>query len=101
MNVHPHGKMTSILGKALSEHYSLKGYDVLYDHGIKSENVGKIVSWFGGQYNRESELGQLDVAVLEKDSNKVIALIEIEETNDRPKTLLGDIFGVFHFYSIF
>jgi hypothetical protein len=39
-------------------------------------------------------LSQLDIAVVERSSNRVLALVEIEETTDRPKTLLGDIFGV-------
>jgi hypothetical protein len=68
---------------------------VLYEHGDSSnKNVGTIVSWYGDgkKPERETELSQLDLAIVEPSSNKVIALIEIEETNDRPKTLLGDVF---------
>jgi hypothetical protein len=36
----------------------------------------------------------LDIAIAGKDSNKAIAFIEIEEKTDRPKTLIGDVFGV-------
>jgi hypothetical protein len=74
-----------------------KGLEVLYDHGdLSNKNVGTIVSWYGDgkKPEWETELSQLDLAIVELSSKKVIALIEIEETNDRPKTLLGDIFSV-------
>jgi hypothetical protein len=90
-----HGKMTVKAAETLFGYYDAKGYAVLYDHDSTKENVGKIVSWFGDQYNRESELSQLDIAIVKKDSDKAIALVEIEETNDTPKTFMGDLFGVF------
>jgi len=93
MNMATHGQMTAITARRLSQDWNERGYDVLYDHSRASEYVGKIVSWSGNVYNREAELGQLDIAIVEKSSDKAIALIEIEETNDKPKTLLGEIFG--------
>ncbi len=89
-----HGELTAKIARQISKDWNERGYDVLYDHGSSDENVGKIVSWFGSTYNREAELGQLDIAIVEKSSDKATALIEIEETNDRPKTFLGDLFGV-------
>ena len=74
----------------------MKGYDVFYDHGTPSKNVGNIVSTLEEKYGREDELSQLDIAIIEKSSDlreRAVVLVEIEETNDRPKTLLGDIFG--------
>jgi hypothetical protein len=47
------------------------------------------------KYGWKAELSQLDIAIVEKNSDKVLALIEIEETNDNPKTFMGDLFGVF------
>src|SRR3990172_5294661 len=88
------GELTPNAAERLSGYCDAKGYDVLYDHGPKKANVGTIVSWFGEQYNREAELSQVDIAVVEKSSHKAIALIEIEETSDSPKTILGDVFGV-------
>ena len=88
------GPITVKAAETLSGYYKDKGYDVLYDHGLPKENVGKIVSWFGDTYNRESELSQLDIAILKKGSNQTLALIEIEETNDNPKGHMGDLFGV-------
>src|SRR5271157_4911215 len=88
------GQITVKVAETLCGYYESKGYDVLYDHDSTKENVGKIVSWFGDKYGRESELSQLDIAIIEKGSDKALALIEIEETNDTPKTFTGDLFGV-------
>lgn len=91
-----HGELTAWIATKISGDLEQRGYDVLYDHGSKKDNkvVGKIVSWFGGNYNREAELSQLDIAIVKKNSDDVLVLIEIEETTDRPKTLLGDVFGL-------
>jgi len=85
-----HGELTAEIGKSLK----FEGYDVYYDHGTSGDNVGKIVSWFGEKYRRKAELCQLDIAVVEQNSERnVSALVEIEETNHKPKTLLGDVFA--------
>ncbi len=94
MNDKPHGRLTADVADILSKHFESESFDVLSDHSLKRENVGKIVSWFGETYGRDAELSQLDIAIVEKNSSKAAALIEIEETNDRPKTFLGDVFGV-------
>ena len=39
-------------------------------------------------------MSHIDIALVEQDSERVFALIEIEETTDKPKTLLGDVFGI-------
>jgi hypothetical protein len=85
-----HGELTAAIGKNLK----FDGCDVFYDHGVSGENVGKIVSTFSKDYGRDNELSQLDIAIVEKQSNNVMVLVEIEETSDRPKTFLSDIFGV-------
>jgi hypothetical protein len=93
-NVKSHGRLTVETAKHLQDFLKDKGYDMLYDHGNSSDkNVGTIVSWYGDgkRPERDTELGQLDLAIVEQSSNKVIALIEIEETNDTPKTLMGDV----------
>lgn len=91
-----HGTLTAKIASQISAEWEARGYDVLYDHGSQkeSDSVGKIVSWFGEDYKRETELSQVDIAIVKKGSNDVFALIEIEETTDRPKTLIGDIFGI-------
>jgi len=94
MNKKPHGQLTAETALHLSQYLVNRGYDVLFDHGDSSnENVGRIVSWFGDELNREAQLSFLDIAVVEHNSQKVFVLVEIEETTDKPKTLLADVFG--------
>lgn len=88
------GQITVKVAETLLVYYEAKGYDVFYDHASTKENVGKIASWFGDKHSRESELSQLDIAIIEKGSDKALVLIKIEETNDTPKTFMGDLFGV-------
>ena len=88
-----HGELTAKMGRWLEKELKLRGYDVLYDHGSAQEGSGKIVSWFGEEYDRDARLSQLDIAIVEQRSDKAVGFIEIEETNDSPKTLLGDVFG--------
>ena len=68
---------------------------MLFDHASKGtvppETLGKIASWFGPEYNSITRLGFLDMAVVSKHTQKALALVEIEETTDKPKVLLGDI----------
>jgi hypothetical protein len=91
------GHLTSETAKFLQVSLKNKGYDVLFDHGDPSDkNVGNIVSWYGDgkKPERETELSQIDMAVIEHGSDRAIALIEVEETNDKPKTFLGDVFSI-------
>ena len=60
-----HGQITVKTAETLLGYYE-KRYDVFYDHDSTKEIVGKIVSWFGDKYNRESELSQLLKKVLIK-----------------------------------
>ncbi len=90
-----HGQIKVKVAETLCGYYEAKGYGVFYDDNSTKENVGKIVSWFGDKYSRESELSQLDIAIVEKGSDKALALIEIEEINDTPKAFMGDLVGVF------
>lgn len=90
-----HGELTAEIAEKISKDWGERGYKVLYDHGDPAnKNVGKIASWIGEKYMHGAQLSQLDIAIVEKSSDKIFALIEIEETNDRPKTFLGDVYGV-------
>jgi hypothetical protein len=93
-NMKLHGELTTKIARKISQGWEKRGYTVLYDHDPSNGKIGKIVSVIKNKYRREDELSQIDIAVVEKSSDKVFALIEIEETNDRPKTFLSDIFGV-------
>jgi hypothetical protein len=92
-----HGKLTSEVAIMLSQDLALRGFDVLFDHALRGtvppQNLGKIASWFGPEYKSVTQLGFLDIAVVSKLSEKAIALVEIEETTDQPKVLLGDLFA--------
>ena len=90
MNNLSHGKFTAEIARNLI----FDGFEVYHDHDIGGENVGKIVSAISEKSSRGDELSQLDIAIVEKESSNAIVLVEIEETNDRPKNFLGDIFGV-------
>lgn len=93
-NLRLHGQLTAKVAQNIKPELTKKGYDVLSDHGSSSKNVGKIVSVIKKEYRREDELSQLDIAIVKQGSIQVAILVEIEETTDKPKTFLGDIFGV-------
>ena len=85
------GQLTAKMARKISAYWEEHGYSVLYDHDPSSENVRKIVSSFGEQpYGRGTQLSQVDIAIVEKSSDRVFALIEIEETSDKPETFLGE-----------
>jgi hypothetical protein len=90
------GQWTTRVARKLSKKFSSRGLDVLYAHGQKvtdpEEQLGLIVCWFGSAYERRAFLAFLDIAVVSKDSNRVLALIEIEEGNATPKKLMADAF---------
>ena len=68
-------------------------YKVLFDHG-DTHVSGQLVVRFGHTYvepKRPKQLAQLDIAVVDPAMFKVLALIEIEDTTNNPKTLIGDV----------
>ena len=69
--------------------------EVWYDHGHSAPGVpgavGKLKAWFGPKYAQGGILADMDIAVVERDSGRARALIEIEETSSKPKLLLGDV----------
>ncbi len=87
-----HGQSTSAVAKSITDELNKRGFDVYYDHGKKSEFVGKIAVSIEKKLSGKNQISQLDIAVVERDTYKAIALIEIEETTDTPKTLIGDVF---------
>lgn len=49
------------------------------------------MSWFGSVYRRDAWLAFLDIAVVSRDSEKVLVLVEIEEAIATPKKLMADV----------
>lgn len=85
-----HGQLTAQVGEKLTAHFKPLGYDVYYDHGKAGEFVGTIPISLERSLSSKNQISQLDIAVVKRE--KVIALIEIEETSGTPKTLIGDVF---------
>jgi hypothetical protein len=89
-----HGIFTAHLGSSLRSELSDKNYIVHYDHGPSgTPGIGAISAYYGKEKHRETKLADLDIAILNPDK-QVILLIEIEESDDRPKTILGDAMAV-------
>jgi hypothetical protein len=85
-----HFTSTVELGKILNAELSRKNKIVLYDHGDPSnKNVGEITAYYGKKLHRDNKLAEIDVAILD-DQRRIILLIEVEENDDRPKTVIGD-----------
>ena len=90
-----HGRGTSEVAESITVKMNKRGLDVYYDHGDPSNPfVGTLPVSIEKGLSSKNQISQLDIAVVkgDGDTNKVIALIEIEETTDTPKTLIGDIF---------
>ena len=49
------------------------------------------MSWFGSVYRRDAWLAFLDIAVVSRDSEKALVLVEIEEAIATPKKLMADV----------
>ena len=89
------GTLTTQVARSLQHEFDLQGFDLLHDHGTKGidppDRLGKLRSWFGPILKFESVLADLDIAIVSHHDKKVYALIEIEETTEKPKVILGDI----------
>lgn len=88
-----HGQLTSAVAKSITDEMNKKGFDVYYDHGDPSNSfVGTIPVSIEEELTSKNQISQLDIAVMERGTNRAVVLIEVEETMDTPKTLIGDIF---------
>jgi hypothetical protein len=90
-----YGTLTMQAARGLQPEFSQQGFDILHDHGQPGIDspllLGKIRAWFGSTYKLETILADLDIAVVEHNKERVYALIKIEETNNKPKVILGDV----------
>jgi hypothetical protein len=91
--MNPSGRLTSTVAQSIAGKLKDKGFVVYYDHDTASDFAGTIAVSIARKLSREKEISQLDIAVVEEISNQAIALVEIEETTDNPKKLIGDIFA--------
>lgn len=93
----PRGELTARVADSLQKEFEKKGFLVIHDHRLgnieTTDNLGKLRTWFGETPKRETLLADLDIAIISTDG-KVVALIEIEETTDKPKVILGDMLAI-------
>lgn len=93
----PNGEITARVADSLQQEFGKKGFHITHDHRLGNidspDNLGKLRTWFGEKPKREMLLADLDIAIISTD-DKVVALIEIEETTDKPKVILGDILAI-------
>ena len=93
-----HGQRTREIAEKLQEnlHADRKRYSevqLFYDHGDSSKaEVCQPTSYMGRCYGSNATLSGLDIILVHK--GKVFLLVEVEESEVRPKTILGDVFGV-------
>lgn len=89
------GSLTALIALSLQQECKKQGYVVIHDHGLlevgSPDKPGKLRTWFGDTPKRQTLLSDLDIAIVNPDDSIVVALIEIEETTDKPKVILGDI----------
>jgi hypothetical protein len=93
-----HGKRTRQIAERLEERLRAdpvrySGVQIFYDHGDSSKTeVCQPTSYIGRKYGADATLSGLDIVLVCK--GKVFLLVEVEESQVRPKTILGDIFSV-------
>ena len=86
-----HAELTCQVAQALQIEFESQRFIVLHDHGEDlPERLGEIRPYFGTGLRSEI-LSDIDIAVVSRDDQKIYALVEIEESNDKPKVILGDI----------
>ena len=89
------GTLTTQIAHLLQQEFDQQGFDVIHDHRqieIDSpDKLGKLRSWFGDNHKNGTGLADLDIAIVSRHDKKIYALIEIEETTDKPKVILGDV----------
>lgn len=67
---------------------------VKYDHATHSDSnsVCKPTTYMGRRYGSDATLSGVDIVVLHHE--QPVVLVEVEESKTRPKTIIGDVFGV-------
>jgi hypothetical protein len=86
-----YGVMTAELGLLVEQKISSQNLHIYYDHGDpKKDNVGEITAYYGKGLHRDNKLAEIDIAILDN-QKRIILLVEVEENDDRPKTVIGDV----------
>ena len=70
-----------------------KGVMIFYDHGDSSKHeVCQPTTYMGRRYVSDSTLSGVDIVVTK--NREILLAVEVEESSVRPKTVLGDVFGI-------
>ncbi len=88
-----HSEITTAIAGELDRSNDLAklGYSVIYDHGKGGDkDVGVTSARLGNKAEMDNRLSEIDVVIIERNTNKAILLIEIEESGDNPKKIIGD-----------
>jgi hypothetical protein len=96
------GKLQGVNTKAIAERLRaklnddserFKDFEVYYAHGESSKpDVCQPTTYMGRRYGTDATLSKVDIVVTK--GRNVILGIEIEESEVRPKIVLGDVFGI-------
>lgn len=95
------GALTAQAARRLSMKFDSLGLDVLCAHRDRrvgrdeSSHVrlGQIISWIDLEFKPSSRLAYPDIAIVDRTSNKVILLAEVEESKAQPKLVITDLFA--------
>lgn len=90
------GKHTAELGRRVRKCVvASKNKDlvIFFDHGRRGESR-KIVPFFG-KYGTATTLANVDLAVVNKRTKQIIVACEIEESEAKPKKIIGDVFNLY------
>ena len=94
----PQGVKTKAIAEKLKDKLDanperFNGIEIFYHHGESSKpEVCEPTAYMGRRYGDDAKLGVVDIVVTK--GRNVILGIEIEESTFRPKTVLGDVFGI-------
>jgi hypothetical protein len=85
-----HGEITGAVGSQLTSDLWAQGYGVMYDHGTGGgENVGVTSAWIGDEKKKDNRLAEIDVVIYARKERNAVLLVEIEESGDNPKKIIG------------
>lgn len=82
-----------LVAKLRADPVRYSGVKLYYDHGESAKaGVCQPTSYMGRRYGADATLAGLDIVLVK--NRKVLVAIEIEESDVRPKVVLGDVFGL-------
>jgi hypothetical protein len=95
------GAWTAHGARTLSMEFDSRGLDVLCAHQDRRIGKGKssglrtgqIISWMGTDFKASSRLAFPDIAMVDRASEKLILLVEVEESKAQPKLVIADLFA--------